>query len=167
MDKNELKQQLIDKLEMIPHPEGGYYHETYLADMTTVSGKALFSSIYFLLETGNISHFHQIKSDELWYFHSGDALTIHMIDADGHYTAVKLGLDVANGEVPQYLVPKETIFASSVEGESEWSLVGCMVSPAFSFDEFKLFSQDELINQYPEHETIIRKYALSKTDVPS
>ncbi|TDM04699.1 cupin domain-containing protein [Macrococcus carouselicus] len=162
-----MKAQLIERLKLMPHPEGGYYHETYRSKLKDREEKALFSSIYFLLETGNISHFHRIESDELWYFQGGDALTIHMIDAAGSYQTVKLGLDVANGEVPQFLVPKQTIFASSVEGESEWSLVGCMVSPAFTFEEFKLFSQDELLSKYPEHEEVIRKYALSSVERPS
>ncbi len=155
------KMQLIDGLNMTPHPEGGYYSETYRSTLTT-EGRELYSSIYFLLETGNISHFHRIDADELWYFHGGDALTLHMIMADGTYQYVKLGLDVLNGEVPQFLVPKNTIFASTVEADHEWSLVGCMVSPGFKFETFELFTQDELLKIYPEHEALILKYALKE-----
>lgn len=152
------KETIIKQLNMTPHPEGGYYYESYQSTQT-VGDNALFTSIYFLIEEGNISHFHQIKSDELWYFHAGDAITIHMIHQDGTYEAVKLGMNLLDGEVPQYLVPGGTIFASTVE-EGEWSFVGCMVSPGFKFEEFKLFNQTELIEEYPEHEAIIRKYAL-------
>lgn len=159
------KQDFIETLQLQPHPEGGYYFETYQSELQ-VEGKKLYTSIYFLLEAGNISHFHRIQSDELWYFHAGDALTIHMIDSDGRYQSVKLGLDVKKGEVPQYLVPKNTIFASTVEGEDEWSLVGCMVAPGFTFEDFELFAQDELMQWYPEHHAIIEKYALKhKEDV--
>ncbi|UBH13576.1 cupin domain-containing protein [Macrococcus armenti] len=157
------KHDFIESLKLIPHPEGGYYFETYKSDLS-VENKKLYTSIYFLLEAGNISHFHRIKSDELWYFHAGDTLTIHMIFEDGKYEAVKLGLDVKNGEVPQFLVPKNTVFASTVEGENEWSLVGCMVSPGFTFEEFKLFTQDELKVRYPEHTNIIEKYALKQKE---
>ncbi|TDL99029.1 cupin domain-containing protein [Macrococcus brunensis] len=159
--KNRQKEQLIRQLNMTPHPEGGYFSETYRSDITT-EGRELYSSIYFLLETGNISHFHRIDADELWYFHGGDALTLHMIMEDGTYQSVKLGLDVINGEVPQYLVPKNTIFASTVEEENEWSLVGCMVSPGFKFETFELFTQHELMAMYPEHDELIVKYALKE-----
>lgn len=157
------KHDFIESLKLIPHPEGGYYFETYKSDLS-VENKKLYTSIYFLLEAGNISHFHRIKSDELWYFHAGYTLTIHMIFEDGKYEAVKLGLDVKNGEVPQFLVPKNTVFASTVEGENEWSLVGCMVSPGFTFEEFELFTQDELKVRYPEHTNIIEKYALKQKE---
>ncbi|MDJ1154956.1 cupin domain-containing protein [Macrococcus caseolyticus] len=153
------KQDFIETLQLQPHPEGGYYYETYQSEIK-VADKRLYTSIYFLLESGNISHFHRIQSDELWYFHAGHSLTIHMIHPDGRYQSVKLGLDVKKGEVPQYLVPKNTIFASTVEGEDSWSLVGCMVAPGFTFESFELFTQDELIEWYPKHQTIIEKYAL-------
>ncbi|MFC6293366.1 cupin [Macrococcus epidermidis] len=155
------KDQLIKKLRMQPHPEGGYYYETYRSNEVTADGRALYTSIYFLLETGNISHFHRIDSDELWYYHGGDSLTVHMIYPDGKYEAVKLGLDVMNGEVPQFLVPKHTIFASSVEEDNAWSFVGCMVSPGFTFEGFELFTKDELKQVYPHLEDVIEKYALT------
>lgn len=152
------KQTIIETLNMKPHPEGGYYYESYQADKK-IGTRALFTSIYFLIEKGNISHFHQIQSDELWYYHAGDAITIHMIHPDGTYEAVKLGMNLNDGEVPQYLVPGGTIFASTVE-TGEWSFVGCMVAPGFTFDEFKLFTQEELLALYPEHQAVISKYAL-------
>mgnify|MGYP002759790480 CR=1 FL=1 len=155
------KDQLIKKLRMQPHPEGGYYYETYRSNEVTADGRALYTSIYFLLETGNISHFHRIDSDELWYYQGGDSLTVHMIYPDGKYEAVKLGLDVMNGEVPQFLVPKHTIFASSVEEDNAWSFVGCMVSPGFTFEGFELFTKDELKQVYPHLEGVIEKYALT------
>ncbi|RAI81124.1 cupin domain-containing protein [Macrococcoides goetzii] len=155
------KTQLITQLNMQPHPEGGYYYETYRSNEATADGRALYTSIYFLLEAGNISHFHRIDSDELWYYHGGDSLTVHMIHPDGKYEAVKLGLDVMNGEVPQFLVPKHTIFASSVEEDNAWSFVGCMVSPGFTFEGFELFTKDELKQVYPHLEDVIEKYALT------
>lgn len=155
------KDQLIKKLRMQPHPEGGYYYETYRSNEVTADGRALYTSIYFLLETGNISHFHRIDSDELWYYQGGYSLTVHMIYPDGKYEAVKLGLDVMNGEVPQFLVPKHTIFASSVEEDNAWSFVGCMVSPGFTFEAFELFTKDELKQVYPHLEGVIEKYALT------
>ncbi|WP_414045269.1 cupin domain-containing protein [Macrococcus equi] len=155
------KEQLIKQLKMQPHPEGGYYTETYRSEELT-HNRPLYTSIYFLLEAGNISHFHRIDADELWYYQGGDSLTVHMIHADGKYEAVKLGLNVAQGEVPQFLVPKNTIFASSVEDDNAWSFVGCMVSPGFTFEGFELFTKEELHQTYPHLEAIIEKYALTE-----
>ena len=127
--------QWIDELQLESHPEGGFYRE-YLAP---------FSSIYFLLTDDNISHFHRIDADEVWYYHAGDSLTIHMINPDGTYTTATLGTDIQNGDVLQYVVPKGTIFASSIENLNTYSLVGCMCQPAFEFKQFELFKQSELI----------------------
>lgn len=143
-------QYFIDKLEMTPHVEGGYYKECFLSDTLA------WSSIYFLLEQGDVSHFHRLESDELWYYHAGSALTIYVIDAEGNMTEKQLGLDVAKGEAPQVLVPKGTIFGSA-QNEEGFSLVGCMVAPAFTFEGFELFEREELLQRYPEHEEVIVK----------
>ncbi len=153
----------IKNLDLIAHPEGGYYKNTYASESADldVAGKKrkLYTSIYFLLSSGEISHFHRLKSDELWYFHGGSSLTVHVIDLNGEYKEMKLGLDIENGEVPQVLVPKHSIFGSSVMEKDTFSLVGCMVSPGFDFEDFELFTQDELLQQYPEHIEIIQKMA--------
>lgn len=140
----------IEKLNMIPHVEGGYYKESLRDD------SALWSSIYFLLETGEVSHFHRLKSDEVWYYHSGTPLTIYMISPEGERIDCQLGLDIAKGEMPQVLVPKGYIFGSA-QNEEGYSLVGCMVAPAFKFEDFELFERKTLVNLYPEHEKIITR----------
>ncbi|KAA1042364.1 cupin domain-containing protein [Macrococcus equipercicus] len=152
------KEEIINRLNLQPHPEGGYFHQSY-ASAETTGDKQLFTSIYFLIESGNISHFHRLTSDELWYYHGGDAITIHMIHPDGRYEVVKLGMNLEQGEVPQFLVPARTIFASTVE-DAAWSFVGCMVAPGFTFDDFELFKAEELLPLYPKHEAVIRRYAL-------
>lgn len=158
---------LINHLGMEPHPEGGFYKRTFESDemIATESQSAqrrLYTSICFLLRSEDISHFHRLKSDELWYFHAGSALSVHIIDKSGRYRVEKLGLDMANGEKPQVLVPKGSIFGSSVETENAFSLVGCMVAPGFDFADFELFTQNELLSQFPAHEGIIRKLAYDK-----
>ncbi len=87
-------------------------------------------------------------------------LTIHMINPDGEYTTATLGTDIQNGDVLQYVVPKGTIFASSIEISNTYSLVGCMCQPAFAFKRFELFKQSELITQYPHLKSVIEKYLL-------
>lgn len=154
--------QLIEQLQLEPHPEGGFYKSSFRSEqrMTTASGeRPLYTSIYFLLRSHDISHLHRLKSDELWYFHGGSALTVHMILPDGTYEAKKLGVNVGNGEMPQILVPKGTIFGSSVDAENTFSLVGCMVAPGFHFADFELFTQEELLVQYPQHAAVIAKMA--------
>ncbi|MBJ8350230.1 cupin domain-containing protein [Streptococcus zalophi] len=145
-------------LDMKTHPEGGYFREVERSkDKITIDGKerSLFTSIYFLLEKENPSHFHRLTADEIWYFHDGQALTVHMITPEGTYEKVILGKDISKNEVLQYRVPKGTIFGSTVE--EGFALVSCMVSPGFEFEDFELFSRKELLAKYPEYEVIIKQ----------
>ena len=82
-----------------------------------------------------------------------------MIYPDGHYEKVKVGPNIEEGDVLQALVPKGVIFASTVEGDNDYALVGCMCAPGFQFEKFELFTQAQLIEQYPQHQEVIEKYA--------
>ncbi|GIU02566.1 cupin domain-containing protein [Shewanella algidipiscicola] len=146
----------IQQLELEQHVEGGYYRSSFRSQSDFDTTRSLWSSIYFLLRTGEVSHFHRLTSDEMWYFHAGQSLTIYMIDEQGELTTAQLGLDIAAGERPQFLVPKGCIFGSAMN-QPGFSLVGCMVSPGFTFDNFELFSQQTLLAQYPQHQTIIER----------
>ncbi len=158
----------IRNLNMIPHPEGGYFAESYLSSKamkdygcSTVNSyggeeRRLWSSIYFLLSKGEVSHFHRLQYDELWYYHAGNPLTVYTIDPDGVLTAHRLGLNAENGEQPQVLVPAGVIFGSAMEDDG-FSLVGCMCSPCFRYEEFELFERKELLKLYPEHTGIITR----------
>ena len=153
-------QYYIEKLGMEPHVEGGYFKECLLGKDTLMhkgdANRNLWSSIYFLLQKGEVSHFHRLESDEVWYFHDGSALTIYMISPEGELTMPKLGLDVEKGELPQILVPKGYIFGSAQEEEG-YSLVGCMVAPSFRYEEFYLYNRQELLEQYPKYRDVIVK----------
>ncbi|PIW62101.1 cupin domain-containing protein [Shewanella sp. CG12_big_fil_rev_8_21_14_0_65_47_15] len=153
----------IKFLELEQHIEGGYYRSSYRSAMQYDSTRALWSSIYFLLRTGEVSHFHRLTADEMWYFHGGQSLTIYMISPEGELTTAQLGLDLAAGERPQFLVPKGCIFGSAMN-QPGFSLVGCMVSPGFTFDDFELFSQESLLAQYPQHRDIILRLSKSERD---
>lgn len=157
----------IRYLQMEEHPEGGYFKSSFQADESTTfdshgAERLLYTSIYFLLRSGDVSHLHRLKSDEIWYFHAGSPLTVHMIEEDGAYRKEKLGLCMQAGEKPQIKVGKGTIFGSTVDREESFALVGCMVAPGFDFADFKLFTQAELIEQYPQHEEAILKLAYNK-----
>lgn len=146
----------IEKLEMLPHVEGGYFKQSFLSEQSYNTEKKLWSSIYFLLRTGEVSNFHRLKSDELWYYHAGESLTIYMITPKGKLITKQLGINIENGDSPQVLVPKGYIFGSAMNNNG-FSLVGCMVSPAFTYDDFELFKCNDLLNLYPEHQSIIKK----------
>ena len=162
---NKDAQYFIDKLELEQHPEGGYYKNTFSSteeiDAFSTTRKQ-FTNIYFLLKSGDVSHLHRLKSDEVWYYHGGSPLIVHVIDESGNYLEMKLGLNLEAGEQPQAIVPKNSIFGSSVVEEDTFSLVGCMVSPGFDFQDFELFTQAALMELYPEHEKIIKKLAYEK-----
>lgn len=150
-------QHLISTLQLIPHPEGGFYREIYRSEDTVQEGERnLMTSIYFLLTSENISRFHRIKSDELWFHHAGSPLIVHILDAAGYHQHI-VGNQLANGMEPQFLVPRNTVFGSTVLEKESYSLVSCVVAPGFDFADFELFTPDELLQIYPDHEDIIRK----------
>lgn len=153
---NSRAQVLVDLLNLVPHPEGGYYQSTFKAELKSTEDLLDYTSIYFLLTEQEVSHFHQLTADELWYFHEGDPLDIHMIHPDGRYAIERLGLNVVAGEKPQVKVSKGTIFGSKLADGGNYGLVGCMVAPGFTFEDFKLFTEAELLSRFPEHKTIIK-----------
>lgn len=152
----------IDQLQMEPHPEGGFYKRSFESEQLLFSPdhegeRKLFTSIYFLLGSGDVSRFHRLKSDEVWYYHSGSPLTVHIIDENGEYCKKRLGLNLSDGGKPQLLVKKGSIFGSTVDEEDACSLVGCMVSPGFDFQDFELFEKSWLLDKYPQHREIIER----------
>jgi hypothetical protein len=150
-------QNLIEALHLLPHPEGGFYKETYRSELT-LEGKdrQLLTSIYFLLTSANVSKFHRIKSDELWYFHAGSPLIVHTLGEHGHQQH-HLGLDLSQGQQPFLWIPKDTIFGSTVLENDGFSLVSCAVAPGFDFRDFELFERSELLAAYPEHKEIVER----------
>lgn len=148
--------QIIQSLGLQPHPEGGFYKETFRAEETVNGGsRNLMTAIYFLLTSENVSRFHRIKSDELWFHHAGSPLIVHVLDENGHHQNI-VGNDFEKGIHPQFLVPKDTIFGSSVLEPDSYALVSCTVAPGFDFEDFELFTTGELLQMYPDHEDIIR-----------
>lgn len=139
------KEYWIEKLGLIPHPEGGYYKElpassTWLAD----KGRPLYTNIYFLLTADSPSHLHALTADEVWYFHYGSSLQVHEILPNGAYQKTTVGLDLAAGD--------------------DYALVSCMVAPGFTFADFKLFSQAELHAQFPQHTALINELAVESVE---
>ncbi|MEI5993390.1 cupin domain-containing protein [Candidatus Enterococcus mansonii] len=161
MEKNQAY--WISQLELEPHPEGGYFKQLLCSKQSLHVApdktRPYYTSIYFLLTQENPSHFHRLNSDEVWYYHYGSPLSIHMIHPDGRYEIVQLGNNLEKGDVLQAVVPSNVIFGSTVEGDRQFSLVSCMVSPGFDYQDFELFTKDQLISIYPEHQEIIEHLA--------
>lgn len=127
---------LIEALGLEPHPEGGWYRETWRAPAAP-GERAAATAILFLLEDGQRSHWHKVDASELWLFHAGSALTLRTAADDaGPVGTVRLGGDVLAGEQPQLLVAPDEW--QSAEAERGWALVSCIVSPGFEFDGFTL-----------------------------
>jgi len=151
---------------MEPHPEGGYFKETYRSSEFILKehlphrfgDKRRFSTaIYFLLTSESFSAFHKIKSDEVWHFYAGGSLLIHILHINGSYELIKLGNKMEAGEVFQCVVPAGSWFASECAEGSNFSFVGCTVSPGFDFADFELAIGDQLIRKYPDFTGLIRK----------
>jgi predicted cupin superfamily sugar epimerase len=152
-------QELIVQLQLKPHPEGGYFAETYRSNWevsTDHGSRSLMTCIYFLLTSENFSKFHQIKSDEMWFYHEGSPLTVHILSEKG-YEKLLVGPSDREGHLPYQLVKNGLVFGSTVDQEHSYSLVSCVVAPGFDFKDFKLFTTDELLEKWPEHEGIIDK----------
>ena len=153
--------ELIARFNMQAHPEGGFYSEEYRSEITLPnSERQLMTSIYFLLPSEHVSHFHRIKSDELWFFHEGSPLTVHTLDENGHGEHL-VGLNLTAGQTPQFLVSANTIFGSSVNEADSYSFVSCVVAPGFDFRDFELFTSEELLKDYSEFEDIIKRMTVS------
>lgn len=151
----------IKKLDMEEHIEGGYVKAVYESNykINVPEERSICTSIYFLITDKSFSHFHSLKSDEIWYFHAGKALSLTIITPNGELQEWKLGLDLDNGERPHVLVPAGSIFAAHIPESKGYTLVSCMVSYGFDYQDFKLYKKGELIELFPKYRDIIEKLA--------
>jgi hypothetical protein len=157
---------LIKHLRLQPHPEGGFYKETYRSAgvipaqclSSAFSGdRSYATAIYFMLQQGDFSAFHRIKSDECWHFYEGGTLLIHVIDPRGHYQCVRLGKKITEGEAYQFIVPAGAWFASEPAPGSLFALVGCTVAPGFDFADFEMAKAAILAEEFPQHRLLIER----------
>jgi predicted cupin superfamily sugar epimerase len=158
--------QWIERLQLRPHPEGGHFRETYRCQESIAhealparfsGARAYSTAIYFLLQGSDFSAFHRIKQDEVWHFYDGSSVTIHIIDAAGDYSTVKVGRNFDEGEVPQAVVLAGCLFGANLTDPSTYALVGCTVAPGFDFADFEMPAREQLCAMYPVHQAIIEK----------
>ncbi|WP_334159660.1 cupin domain-containing protein [Achromobacter insolitus] len=155
---------LIRRLDLLPHPEGGYYRETYrAADLVTRGDgvrRSASTAIYYLLCDGAWSTWHRIRSDELWHFHAGGPLYIHVLAPDVGYGCLRLGDALQDADaVFQAVVPAGSWFAAELADPDGYALAGCTVAPGFEFSEFELADATELQRLYPAQAGLIVRLA--------
>ncbi|WP_282163271.1 cupin domain-containing protein [Ulvibacterium marinum] len=160
-------EEIIQNLKLKPHPEGGYFRETYRS-AGTIDQKSLGNAysglrnqatcIYFLLTSKAFSAFHKIRQDEIWHFYKGSPIELHMISPNGDYSKVRIGNSFNKGEVPQFVVPGGYWFAAETLSKGAYSLVGCTVSPGFDFKDFVLGNRQKLLSKFPQHSEIISRF---------
>jgi len=153
-------EQIVNALQLSPHPEGGFYKRTYQSDEqgNIANGKQRHfgTAIYFMLVAGNFSAWHRMKDhDELWHHYIGAPVTLYSIDPEG-----QLHKDVLSafeeGGVPQLLMPRNRWFCAFVE--RDFALCGCSVVPGFDFEGWELGDREQLIEEYPEHAALIEQF---------
>ena len=127
---------IIAALGLVPHPEGGWYRQTWAAG-AAAGARPAGTAILFLLAEGERSHWHRVDATEIWHFHAGAPLALSMAASDtGPAVAHRLGPDLMTGEMPQLIVPAG--YWQAARSQGAWTLVGCTVSPGFTFDGFEM-----------------------------
>lgn len=140
----------IGELGLEPHPEGGWFRRVYESALKLEGGRPAMTSIYYLLEGGDFSALHRLKSDEQWHFYAGSPITIHELEPDGSIRETTLGEGVF-----QYTVAAGNLFGATVDGD--YALAGCSVVPGFDFAEFEMPPQAVLLEQFPnQYDFIVR-----------
>lgn len=151
-------------LHLIPHPEGGSYIQSYKAAERVPTGvlgnrydgpRASSTAIYYLLEPGTFSEMHRLRSDEIFHFYLGDAIEMLQLWPDGSSRVVQLGPDLAGGQRPQVIVPRNVWQGSRLIAGGHFALLGCTVAPGFEFADYESGRRDDLSAAYPEQRDMI------------
>ena len=156
--------ELTELYGLMPHPEGGFFKETYRAREAYKSLPEPFNgprnystAIFFLLPKGAKSALHRIAADEVWHFYLGGPLTLVQISPTGECEMVILGANVKKGEKLQHVVPAGYWFGAHPSAGSDYSFVGCTVSPGFDFADFEMGNRTDLTKRYPAHKAVIER----------
>lgn len=158
---------LIERLNLLPHPEGGYYRRNWQSQMTGVAKDAtgkivhaersIGSSILYLLPSREVCAWHRIACDEMWHYYHGSSLRIHLLHNTGEHLEFVLGMNLAKGELPQYIIPRNTWFCAEVIDEEAYSFCGCTLWPSFSYADFELAELHKLLDDFPAHKELISR----------
>lgn len=161
-------EKLIRRYGLLPHPEGGFYAETYRSPQRVLrsaggAGRSACTAIYYLLDRQAHSAWHRIASDEMWHFYLGSPLDIHILGDHGAVETRRLGNPLEHEAASfQVLVPAGCWFGAELAEAGGYALAGCTVAPGFEFSEFELAEPDTLLRAYPRHEALIRRLARAR-----
>jgi hypothetical protein len=156
--------QIKEQFELIAHPEGGYYRQTYKSleilgrdalDPRYAAARSTGTAIYYLLEPGTFSEMHRLKSDEIFHFYLGDPVEQLQLWPDGSSRIALIGSDLERGQVPQLVVPRNVWQGARLFAGGSFALLGCTVAPGFEFDDYESGSRQALIRQYPSQRELI------------
>jgi len=163
---HETAKRIVERFELEPYPEGGYYREVYRSTVTIEhprvdtghdARRCGGTFIYFLLAGNDFSAFHRVRwTDEIWHLYAGGPLEVHTIDAESRYARHVLTGNLERGE-PTHVVPSGCWQATRLAPGAEWAFGGCTVSPGFEFADFEMPPARELLAQHPGHADIIRQ----------
>jgi uncharacterized protein len=161
-------QTIIRQLDLKPHPEGGFYRETYRCNETAAAlparyagPRSLSTAIYYLLTPDSFSAMHRVQSDEVFHFYAGDPVTILQLHPDGRSETTILGQDIAAGHQPQLLVPHGVWQGLHLNDGGSFALLGATVSPGFDFADFELAARTDLIRQFPSSAHLIERLTVN------
>ena len=160
--------QWIDKLQLQPHPEGGYYREIYRSEELIAAdalpsrytgSRPFVSLIHFLLKDEQVSKFHRLKSDEIWHFYTGTPVALQLLDNTSGHREVILGADTSEGHTFQTIIRRDTWFGAFMKNTdtSAFALLGCAVAPGFTFDDFELAEREHLLSRFPQYSHLIHR----------
>jgi len=156
----------IERLQLAPHPEGGYFRETYRSPELVAPGalterfpgaRAFSTAIYFLLPSNEVSRLHRLRSDELWHFYAGGALVIAILQPGVAAREIVLGRELEQGETLQAVVPAGAWFGARVRDPGSFTLAGCTVAPGFDYADFELADRATLLRQFPDQAALITR----------
>jgi uncharacterized protein len=148
---------LVAQLNLKPHPEGGYFVETFRSGIQVRapwSTRSAATSIYYLLSDADFSAFHRVRSDEIWHHYRGAPVAIEMIERDGRHRQIVIG----QANRWQAAIPASSWFAAHVCGANAYALVGCDVAPGFTFEDFELGTGDALATAFPQHRALVERW---------
>lgn len=155
---------IIKQLDLKPHPEGGFYRETYRSNekikLDVDKVRHTGTAIYYLLKDNDKSHFHKVGADEIWLFHQGEPLEIIIINDDGNIETKILGNRLELNQEPQITIPANTWFAAHIKEEKGFTLVSCVVAPGFEFEDFELADKQKLMKSFPKIKNEIEEFSL-------
>jgi len=156
----------IRNLKLTRHIEGGYFRETYKSQEKIkkqclptryIDERHYYTTIYYLIKSGEVSKIHKILSDEVWYFHAGTSATIYIFGSNQSLIRKQIGLNILEHEYPQVLVTRNTFFACTVNKPNSYILVSCQVSPGFNYDDYTIPEKNWMKENYPKYSDIIEK----------